>query len=165
MFAARLVSALDRLIGRILAFGCYLSLPIAILLFLQWPLRDLWHAYSREANDVGQWLFALYVAMAVTAATRFGTHLATDVIACRYPASIRNMLARLGAGMGVIPWALFVAVAGKSIVLTSMSGLEAFPDTANPGYFLIKIALWVLAGLMLAQGLADVLRDRGERYA
>jgi TRAP-type mannitol/chloroaromatic compound transport system permease small subunit len=165
MFTARLVSALDRLIGRVLAFGCYLALPIAILLFLQWPLRDLMHAYSREANDIGQWLFALYVAMAVTAATRADTHLATDVIAGRYPTSIRKTLSRLAAGVGVIPWALYVAVAGKSIVLTSISGLEAFPDTANPGYFLIKIALWVLAGLMLAQGLVDVFGVRGERHA
>ena len=164
MLGTRFVSVLDRLIGRTLVVGRYLALPIAMLLFLQWPLRDFLHAYSREANDVGQWLFAFYVAMAVTAATRAGTHLATDAMARRYPASIRMMLSRLGAGVGVIPWALFVAAAGKSIVLASISGLEAFPDTANPGYFLIKIALWILAGLMLAQGFVDVFRDRGERH-
>ena len=164
MLRTRLVSVLDRLIGRTLAAGCYLALPIAILLFLQWPLRDFFHAYSREANDIGQWLFALYIALAVTAATRAGTHLATDAMARRYSASTRKTLSRFGAGVGVMPWALFVAAAGKSIVLGSISGLEAFPDTANPGYFLIKIALWVLAGLMLAQGLVDVLGDRGERH-
>ncbi len=29
-----------------------LVLPVSLLLFLQWPLRDLVHAGSREANDL-----------------------------------------------------------------------------------------------------------------
>jgi len=35
-----------------------LALPLALLLFLQWPLRDLVHKFSREANDLGQVAFA-----------------------------------------------------------------------------------------------------------
>ena len=38
---------------------------------------------------------------------------------------------------------------------------EAFPDTANPGYFFIKLALWLLAGLVLAQATIDAARTRG----
>jgi hypothetical protein len=72
---------LDRALGRALDWGAWLVLPVVTLLFLQWPLRDLVHGYSREANDLGQWLFALYVAMAVTVATRAHTHLAADLIA------------------------------------------------------------------------------------
>ncbi len=45
-------------------------LPVALILFLQWPLRDFVRAYSREANDLGQWIFALYVSLALTFATR-----------------------------------------------------------------------------------------------
>jgi len=37
---------------------------------------------------------------------------------------------------------------------------EAFADTYNPGYFIIKLALWVLAGLILTQSIVDVLRPR-----
>ena len=66
----------DRLIGWLVAGAKWLALPLITLLFLQWPLRDYIQVYSREANDLGQWLFALYVAAAVTAATRAGTHLA-----------------------------------------------------------------------------------------
>jgi len=50
-------------------------LPVVLLLFLQWPLRDLVRAWSRDANDLAQWLFALYVAMAFTAAMRRPTDL------------------------------------------------------------------------------------------
>ena len=162
MLLARITSALDGLIAAILALGRVLALPIVLLLFLQWPLRDLVQAYSREANDLGQWLFALYVAMAVTAATRARTHLATDVVARRYSARTRAILVRAMALIGALPWALFVIVAGRGIVLSSLVARETFPDTTNPGYFLVKLALWVLAGLMLAQALLDLFQPGRE---
>jgi TRAP-type mannitol/chloroaromatic compound transport system permease small subunit len=156
----RIVSALDGLIGGFVAFGRILAIPVVLLLFLQWPLRDVVHAWSREANDLGQWLFALYVAMAVTAATRAHTHLATDVVARTYPPRVRAGLARAGALIGVLPWALFVLIAGRSLVVNALMARESFPDTANPGYFVVKLALWLLAGLMLAQALVDLLGRR-----
>jgi TRAP-type mannitol/chloroaromatic compound transport system permease small subunit len=161
MMIQGVVSSLDRLVAAILSLGRFLALPIVVLLFLQWPLRDLVRAYSREANDLGQWLFALYVAIAITAATRAHTHLATDVIARGYSERTRDILARAGALIGMLPWALFVLIAGKNIVISSVLGLEAFPDTANPGYFVVKIALWLLAGLMFVQALIDVFASRG----
>jgi TRAP-type mannitol/chloroaromatic compound transport system permease small subunit len=160
MISRLIFSSLDHLIAGILSLGRFLALPIVVLLFLQWPLRDLVSAYSREANDLGQWLFALYVAIAITAATRANTHLATDVIARGYSARTRDTLARAGALIGLLPWALFVLIAGKNIVMSSVLGREAFPDTANPGYFLVKIALWLLAGLMVLQALLDVFAPR-----
>ncbi len=36
--------------------------------------------------------------------------------------------------------------------------LEAFPDTFNPGYFVIKLAVALLALLVLLQAIMDVLR-------
>jgi hypothetical protein len=65
-----LIRSLDRAVAAIVALGRWLVIPVVLLLFLQWPLRDLVRAYSRQANDVGQWTFALVVAVAVTAATR-----------------------------------------------------------------------------------------------
>jgi TRAP-type mannitol/chloroaromatic compound transport system permease small subunit len=157
MILARTVRALDRLVGGMVSLGRILALPVVLLLFLQWPLRDFVQAFSREANDLGQWLFALYVAIAVTAATRADTHLATDAVARRYSPRTRAVLHRLAALIGVLPWALFVLISGRSLVISSLLAREAFPDTTNPGYFMVKLALWLLAGLMLAQGLVDLL--------
>jgi TRAP-type mannitol/chloroaromatic compound transport system permease small subunit len=157
----RLVRLLDRAIGQVLAWARWLVLPVAVLLFLQWPLRDLTQAYSREANDLGQWLFALYVAAAFTAATRAGTHLCVDALAHRYSLRTRTLLMRLGLLFGLVPWALFVLIAGGSMVVSSVRLTEAFPETGNPGYFLVKTAVWVLAGLVLAEALVGLaLPDR-----
>jgi len=149
---------LDRLIGHLVAAAKWLALPLIVLLFLQWPLRDLFHAYSREANDLGQVAFALFVAASVTAATRAGTHLAADVLARRYSARTRRRLNRIGNAVGLLPWAMFVLIAGKTTVFSSVHDLESFQDSGNPGYFLVKLALWLMGGLVLGQSLVEIFR-------
>src|SRR5947209_5874903 len=158
----RLIGGLDRLVAAILGAGKWLLLPVVLLLLLQWPLRDIVRAWSRDANDLGQWLFALYVAMAFTAATRAHTHLAADALARHYPERTRVLLARLGALIGLFPWALFVVLGGANLVIASVRAMEAFADTYNPGYFMIKLALWLLAGLVLMQAIVDIARPRRE---
>ena len=89
------MTSADRALDRLTAMVGVLALPLALLLFLQWPLRELVQAYSREANDFAQCLFALYVSVAMLCATRHGAHLATDAIAHRYSAPLRALLARV----------------------------------------------------------------------
>ena len=152
------LGALDRLIGHVVAAARWLALPLIVLLFLQWPLRDLFRGYSREANDLGQVVFALFVAVSVTAATRAGTHLAVDLLAQRYSTRTRRRLNQMGSAVGLLPWALFVLVAGKITIVSSVHDLELFQDSGNPGYFLVKVALWVMAALILGQSLVDIFR-------
>lgn len=156
---------LNRLTGRVVAALQWLALPLIVLLFLQWPLRALFGAYSHEANDLAQVLFALYVAASVTAATRAGTHLAADSVARRYSALTRHRLRQIIAAAALVPWALFVLIAGKYAVISSLQVWERFQETYNPGHFVIKLALWVMALMILAQSALDILRPfrQGER--
>ena len=153
-----LLRGLDRLIGQFVAAAKWLALPLILLLFLQWPLRDLLHKFSREANDLGQVAFALFVAVSMTAATRAGTHLAADVLARRYSERARRRLNKVGNAIGLLPWALFVMIASKPVVLSSLHDLESFQDSGNPGYFLVKLALWLLAILVIGQSLVEIFR-------
>lgn len=126
------LNLLDRLLGRVIAAAQWLALPLILLLFLQWPLRDV-RAYSSQANGLGLIFFALFVAVGVTAATRAGTHLAADTLAQRYSARTRFRLKRIGSAVGLLPWALFIVVASKSFVVPSVLELESFSETSNPG--------------------------------
>jgi hypothetical protein len=132
--------------------AAWLALPLALLLCAQWPLRDGLGAYSREANDLGQVLFAWYGAVAISAATRAGVHLAAHQqgLASPQPAAWKRwaLLASL------LPWALLVLWAGAGSIWQSVVGLEKFPDTFNPGYFLIKTAGGLLAALVAWDALA-----------
>lgn len=151
-------SRLDRVIAGVIDGVQWLALPLILLLFLQWPLRDFFRTYSREANDLAQIFFALFVAVSVTAATRAGTHLAADAIARRYSPRVRHYIKKAGVLVGLVPWAVFILFASKPIVISSLQLTETFPDTANPGYFVIKLALWVMAVTVLAQAVLDISR-------
>jgi hypothetical protein len=137
-----------------------LVLPLAALLFAQWPLRDLVQAYSRQANDVAQILFALYMAVAVTAASRDGVHLAaghnSDAPASP-PPRWRSwaLLACLG------PWALFMLWTAAPLVWQSLRQLEHFGETMTPGFFAIKLALGLMVTLILADAVAALPARRG----
>ena len=154
----RWLAGVDRAVGRLTEAGRWLVLPVALILFLQWPLRDFVHAFSREANDLGQWIFALYVSLAMTFATRERTHLAVDAIAHGYSKGLRAAIARWGGFACVAPWAAFMIWTVGPTVERSVLGLEKFPDTYNPGYFLVKFAALLLAALALVQALLDLLQ-------
>jgi len=151
-------AALDRAVGTLVISGRWLVLPVAVILFAQWPLREVVKAWSRDANDLGQWLFALYVSLAMTFASREHAHLAADALARRYSARTRDLIARAGAAFCVLPWSLFILVAGGPAVLLAIRQLEGFPDTYNPGYFIVKASAWLLALLLFLQALLDLLR-------
>jgi TRAP-type mannitol/chloroaromatic compound transport system permease small subunit len=150
------LDSVDRTVGGLLAGARWLVLPVALILFLQWPLRDFVQWGSREANDLGQWIFALYVSLAVTFATRERAHLAVDAIAHDYPVKVRDVIARWGALLCVAPWSVFMIWTLWPTALRSALGLEKFPDTLNFGYFLIKLAALLLALLALLQALLDL---------
>lgn len=147
--------ALERMLAWATRLASPLVLAVSLLLFLQWPLRELVQAGSRQANDLAQVLFALYVAVALTAATRERAHLAADVLARRYSPRWRERLWRAACLAIVAPAAAFVIVSGAGSTWLSIAELERFPETLDPGYFLVKIAALLLAALVLVQAVVD----------
>jgi TRAP-type mannitol/chloroaromatic compound transport system permease small subunit len=162
---AALLRTLDRIVDWIVRVTGVLVLPVGLLLFLQWPLREVVQAYSREANDLAQCLFAIYASVAVTCATRQHAHLATDVVAQRYPECVRRLLARAAGLFVLVPWSLFILYAAWPATMQSIRQLEAFPETFNPGYFILRIAVVFTALLVLVQALLDVFLKRSARAA
>ncbi|WP_244164310.1 hypothetical protein [Variovorax atrisoli] len=44
-------------------------------------------------------------------------------------------------------------------MMRSVEALELFPDTFNPGYFMIKVALLLLAALLAVQSALDLRQE------
>lgn len=133
-----------------------LVFPLAFLLFAQWPLRDLVQAGSRTANDAAQVVFAIYMAVAVTAASASGMHLAAHHRPDEH-ARPRGWRA-WAVSACTVPWAAYVMWTSSAGVWQSVMQRERFGDTLTPGYFLIRIALWLLAALVLGQAIGSVAR-------
>ena len=124
----------------------FLALGVGLLLFAQWPLRDLVGAGSLLANDVAQILFALYVAFAVPYASARGAHIAAHPEALQ-----RARWRRVGDALAPLPWCLWLLVTSAAPVWQALLALEGFPETFNPGYFLIKAAMLLLGALLALQ--------------
>lgn len=137
------------------------AIAIALLLFAQWPLRDLAGSGNgpTQANDLAQWLFALYVAVALRHAGRRGAHLVARPDLAADTAGRHARLRRIGAALCVLPWSLFLLVTAAAPVMRSVAALELFPDTFNPGYFMIKVALLLLAALLAVQSALDLWQE------
>lgn len=139
----------------IAGFGA-LVVPLAVLLFAQWPLRDGVQAYSRETNDMAQVLFALYVAVAITAASQANAHLAAG-----YQAASTNRIApswrRYALPLCIAPWALLILWTSSAQVWEAIVRLERFSETGNPGLFVIKFAGWLLALLALGYSIVSAI--------
>jgi sterol desaturase/sphingolipid hydroxylase (fatty acid hydroxylase superfamily) len=141
---------------RILIFvASCLVLPLTGLLFLQWPLRDWLHAYSREANDLGQIVFALYVAVAIYAASSAGKHLAVhhQPRVAAQPQPMKTWR-RWAAVLCLGPWSVFMVWASAGSIVDAVAKQERFAETFNPGYFVIKLAL----GLLFLLVIVDLLQ-------
>ena len=147
-------SGLNRALDAACRFAMPLSVAITLLLFMQWPLRDAVGAWSTQANDLAQALFALYVAVALRHAGTRHAHLIArpDLAAPLATARWR----RIGEPLCVLPWALAMVLMSTPAAWQSMRTLESFPESLNPGYFVIKIALWLLAVLLAAQAVLDL---------
>ena len=141
---------------RTVAIASVLVLPLALLLFAQWPLRDWLQAYSRQANDAAQIVFALYAAVAITASSRSKSHLALakhTLDATKTVASWRAwaLLACLA------PWALALLWTATPQMLESIKSREIFSEGLTPGYFVVRIALVLLVLLVLGDVVTQAL--------
>ena len=145
---------------RLFTIAAWLVLPLALLLFAQWPLRELVKAYSREANDLAQIIFALYMAVAVTAASRAGAHLAAGHGASLGVAPKSPRRWRVWALLAcTVPWAVFVLWTSAPQVWHSAQSLEHFGETFNPGYFIIKVAMWLMVLFVVVNALMALRRE------
>jgi hypothetical protein len=129
----RFGSALSAGLDRATRAAAWLVLPLALLLFAQWPLRDAVGAWSRQANDIAQWLFALYVALALRTATRQRVHMAAGLFVTRYPAHWQRRIARFGEALCVLPGAVRPRHQRSADVAIDPR-FRRFPDTFNPLY-------------------------------
>ena len=138
-------------------------LPLTILLFAQWPLRDWLQQYSRQANDVAQIIFSLYAAVAITAASLSKSHLALTKIGNE---KTPNGVAwgKWALGLCVVPWALFLIGTASPQMWVSVAQLESFSEGLTPGYFVLRIALVILALLVFIEATAHAFETlRGAR--
>ena len=82
------------------------------------------------------------------------------MLAHRYRPLWRLRLKRFASLAVLVPWAALVLYYGSVPAWQSVLQLERFQDTLNPGYFLIRLAVMLLALGVLVQALRDIFHPR-----
>jgi len=100
------------------------------------------------------------VAVAIHAASLAHTHLAAGSHAASASSPAAPRWRAWATLVCVGPWALFMLWASWGTVVDATRGLERFPETLTPGYFVLKIALALLLLLVLLQALLAVRHTR-----
>jgi hypothetical protein len=89
------------------------------------------------------------MALAVYSASRTNTHIALEANQVPSDKSQSHWKIYL-QWLCVVPWAAFMLLSWWDDVLRSTLGLERFPDSNLPAYFIIKIALLLMLLLLAA---------------
>lgn len=142
--------------GDLLCAACRpLGLAVTLLLFAQWPLRVVQGGVAVLANDVAQVLFALYVCAAIPWARRTDAHV--SLLDAQHP---RRRSWKRGADLLLLPWCAWLLLSAWAPAWQALASLERFPDSMNPGYFLIKLAVPLMAAWLGASALMRLLARR-----
>jgi hypothetical protein len=131
-----------------------LGMPIFLLvvfLWVQWPVRVFATGNPRLINDMGQIAFAYFWVMAFGIACLTQSHLQISNNAATTNATRRAWSSFVLSS----PWAIFLFYSAWPLLINSWHENEKFPDSYSPGFYMIKLALvllalaWVVTNILL----------------
>ncbi len=160
MSFVRVVDALNEWIGRAVAW-----LVLAMVLI---------GAYNAMARYAGRWiginlssnaylemqwyLFSLVFLLGAAYALKGNDHVRVDVLYTRLPERAKLWIDLVGTVVLLVPFALFCIWASLPTVFNSWLIRETSPDPGGLPRYPIKAMILVAFGLLLLQGLAEIVR-------
>jgi len=156
----RLVDALNERIGRAVSWLVLAMVPIgAYNALARYAGRWVGINLSSNAYLEMQWyLFSLVFLLGAAYALKHDDHVRVDVLYTRLPKRAQLWVDLVGTVVLLVPFAIFSIWAAIPTVLNSWSIGEASPDPGGLPRYPIKIMILVAFGLLLLQGLAEVIR-------
>ncbi len=149
------LSAIVDFAGR---WASWLCLPIILLLFLQLPLRDIVHGGNNTDNDFGQIIFANFLMVGIPFTMRYDAHVRVDILHQYFSRRWRAIVELAGTALFTLPWLALLGRYALPIVLNSLRETEKFAETYTPGYFILKLGLFLFVVLVALQAVANIIR-------
>jgi TRAP-type mannitol/chloroaromatic compound transport system permease small subunit len=149
------LGAVSDVVGR---YAAWLCLGVVFMLFLQVPLREIWHGGNNTANDIGQVIHASLFMIGISYAMRHDGHVRVDIFYSRLSVRARAAIDLGGTILLLLPWLALVAWYSIPIVVNSVAELEAFAETYTPGYFILKLQLFSFVVLVGLQAMSNIAR-------
>lgn len=158
----RAIDTINEIVGRIVVI---LAVIFAGIIIFDVVMRYAFNAPTRWAFDLSKQLYGFYFVLLGGYALRHQAHVRVDLLLERFPPGLTRIAELLGYAIFFFPFTWVFLTRSYDFAATSWAqGETTYGAVAMPVYPL-KAALCLAAGLLLIQGVSEVLKivlDRRE---
>ncbi|KZY33860.1 C4-dicarboxylate ABC transporter permease [Roseovarius sp. HI0049] len=158
----RAIDGLNEIVGRIVAV---VAIIFAAIIIFDVVMRYAFSEPTRWAFDVSKQLFGFYFVLLGGYALRHGAHVKVDILTERFGPGLRKVVDLLGYVIFFFPFAWVFLTRSWEFASRSWAQGEVTYGAIQMPVYPLKMAMCVAAGLLLLQGISEVLKialDRGE---
>jgi TRAP-type mannitol/chloroaromatic compound transport system permease small subunit len=153
----KLIEAINSWIGKTVA---WLTFILVLLICTDVALRYIF-SFSQAGFYEMEWhLFAAIFLLGAAYTLRYDKHVRVDVFYSRFSKRSKAWVNLIGTCIFLLPFCFVIVYTSLSFVGDSYAILESSPDPGGLPYrFLIKSTIPIGFGLLLLQGLAEILKS------
>ena len=158
----RAIDGLNEIVGRIVAV---VAIIFAAIIIFDVVMRYAFSEPTRWTFDVSKQLFGFYFVLLGGYALRHGAHVKVDILTERFGPGLRKVVDLLGYVIFFFPFAWVFLTRSWEFASRSWAQGEVTYGAIQMPVYPLKMAMCVAAGLLLLQGISEVLKialDRGE---
>ncbi|WP_043110200.1 TRAP transporter small permease subunit [Polycyclovorans algicola] len=157
--ASRIVAFIDAVNGRLYRLAGLLTLALTVLVFTIVVLRYAANTGSTALQEAALYLHALIFMLAVAHALPRGEHVRVDVFSARLGERAKRHIELFGTLVFLLPFAMFLLAISWDYVGRAWAIKERSSEPGGlPILFLLKTMILVMAGQLILQGIAEILR-------
>ncbi|TNF13028.1 MAG: TRAP transporter small permease subunit [Rhodobacteraceae bacterium] len=153
------------MVGRIVSV---VAVIFAAIIIYDVILRYVFNEPTRWAFDVAKQMFGFYFVMLGGYALRHKAHVRVDILTERFPRNVQRAVDVLGYVIFFFPFAWVFLTRSWEFAMRSYNQGEVTYGAIQMPVYPLKMAMCLAAGLLLLQGIAEVLKvilDRQEQNA
>lgn len=158
----RAIDGVNEVVGRIVAV---VAIIFAAIIIFDVVMRYVFNEPTRWAFDVSKQLFGFYFVLLGGYALRHGAHVKVDLLTEQFGPALRKVVEVLGYVIFFFPFAWVFLTRSWEFAARSWAQGEVTYGAIQMPVYPLKMAMCVAAGLLLVQGISEVLKillDRGE---
>jgi TRAP-type mannitol/chloroaromatic compound transport system permease small subunit len=157
LMTSKIIDAVNSWIGKIVA---WLTLVLVILICTDVALRYIF-SFSQAGFYELEWhLFAAVFLLGAAYTLRYDKHVRVDVFYSRFSNKTKAWVNLIGTCLFLMPFCFVIVYTSIAFVGDSYAILESSPDPGGLPYrFIIKSTIPLGFGLLLLQGLSEILKS------
>lgn len=152
---SRAIGSVNEVVGRVVSV---MAIAFAAIIIYDVILRYAYNEPTRWAFDVSKQVFGFYFIMLGGYALRHNAHVRVDILTEKLSPGVQRWVDLLGYVIFFFPFAWIFLTRSWEFALRSWNQNEVTYGAIQMPVYPLKIAMCVAAGLLLLQGIAEVIK-------